>query len=379
MAVVLVLTVFEKVVADRGPLRLVCALSPTPDVTQSLLRCPYSRARVRKGEWATVWCDRTRWLLRWLLEENAKVRWFSPEYHHLISSLTTDVQLESALALLGNNSDVPRGVDRTLFQDGMGHKGGCIPHVGNEDCHFPSEFANKQVAGGKFSNSQELARDKTVSPTVISRRRTRISSGKALSPCDWSKYILRNAGAESELVTELVLETSCEIVKHAVLCWLLRSSMPSTSLLLVTSRTFWRVERRFPELHLQSLLQIPHAWSGITVRLSFAGRLCLRCFCCAGRQLFQWDLLIVPGTADDVIIVACCLHNMLRDAFLGKDGVPHVQCSLDDQPTQNLQPTRRRRGLANKNGFRVRNYFKDNFNSYQGQVPRQETIIRRCE
>ncbi|KAJ8892197.1 hypothetical protein PR048_004777 [Dryococelus australis] len=44
------------------------------------------------------------------------------------------------------------------------------------------------------------------------------SSGIVLSPCDWSKYILKNAGAESELVTELDLEKSCETVEHAVLC-----------------------------------------------------------------------------------------------------------------------------------------------------------------
>ncbi|KAJ8883298.1 hypothetical protein PR048_015141 [Dryococelus australis] len=50
-------------------------------------------------------------------------------------------------------------------------------------------------------------------------------------------------------------------------------------------------------------------------------------------------------------------------------------CSLDDQSTQNLQPTRRQGGFANKDGFRVINDF-DYFNCYQGQVPWQETIRR---
>lgn len=42
-------------------------------------------------------------------------------------------------------------------------------------------------------------------------------------------------------------------------------------------------------------------------------------------RIFYTPIAIKPETTDNLIVVACCLHNLLRDAYLEKQGNPYYE------------------------------------------------------
>jgi len=88
-------------------------------------------------------------------------------------------------------------------------------------------------------------------------------------------------------------------------------------------------------------------------------------------RVFYQPININPSTCDDLIIVACCLHNMLRDAYLEKNGkVYHQFDSEQPIPDNNMLPLEHERGFLSSEGLAVREIFKDYFVN-EGAVPWQ--------
>jgi hypothetical protein len=79
-------------------------------------------------------------------------------------------------------------------------------------------------------------------------------------------------------------------------------------------------------------------------------------------RVFYQPININPNTCDDLIIVTCCLHNMLRDAYLEKNGKIYYQFdSQQPNPDGNMTPLEHERGFLSTEGLAVRDIFKDYF------------------
>lgn len=75
-------------------------------------------------------------------------------------------------------------------------------------------------------------------------------------------------------------------------------------------------------------------------------------------RVFYQPIYIEPSTCDDLIVVACCLHNMLRDAFMEESGRVFQEYDSKETPVNNIFPIARAGGYANSEGFMMRDQFK---------------------
>lgn len=96
-------------------------------------------------------------------------------------------------------------------------------------------------------------------------------------------------------------------------------------------------------------------------------------------RVFYTVIDLNPSTVDDLIIVACCLHNLLRDAFLEASNKPFYEIDQELPPSRNFIPFARGGGFADGDGFYIRDLFKEYFNSGHGSVPWQIGSIRRTD
>ncbi|XP_050311476.1 uncharacterized protein LOC126747037 [Anthonomus grandis grandis] len=95
-------------------------------------------------------------------------------------------------------------------------------------------------------------------------------------------------------------------------------------------------------------------------------------------RILYTPIAIKPEICDDLIIVLCCLHNLLRDAYLENNGVPFYHYDeTKPKPIQNMISLARRGGFSNIAGFQIRDTLKDFFNSEVGKVAWQEEWISR--
>lgn len=90
-------------------------------------------------------------------------------------------------------------------------------------------------------------------------------------------------------------------------------------------------------------------------------------------RVFYQPINIEPMTCDDLIIVTCCLHNLLRDGYLEESGQAFFAeyDSSEMVLKNNIIPITRDGGFLNAEGFSVRDSFKDFFNN-EGSVSWQE-------
>lgn len=98
-------------------------------------------------------------------------------------------------------------------------------------------------------------------------------------------------------------------------------------------------------------------------------------------QIFYTPICLKPTTVDDVIIVSCCLHNLMREWYwyLSTNGLSNYDFdSSQELPTNNLIPLRRTDGYANTEGFTVRDSFASYFTE-EGKVPWQDSTVCRTD
>jgi len=92
-------------------------------------------------------------------------------------------------------------------------------------------------------------------------------------------------------------------------------------------------------------------------------------------RVFYQPINIEPSTCDDLIIVACCLHNLLRNAYLEENGRAFQEYDSNEPiPTNNMIQIARGGGFTNAEGFAVRDSYKDFFN-HEGAVSWQKNRL----
>lgn len=94
-------------------------------------------------------------------------------------------------------------------------------------------------------------------------------------------------------------------------------------------------------------------------------------------RVFYSPIGISTEVVDDLILTACCLHNLLRDGYLEENSIPHYQTNSDNLPDQNMIDLVASGGFSNSNGFEVRDKLKDFFVTENGSVSWQEAAISR--
>ena len=94
---------------------------------------------------------------------------------------------------------------------------------------------------------------------------------------------------------------------------------------------------------------------------------------------FYTAINLLPETVDDIVIVCCGLHNMLRDVYGTKFRAPNYEPDpTQEPPTDNLVDFARGREYANFEGFSVRNSFAAYF-SNDGRVCWQDHRVNRTD
>lgn len=113
-------------------------------------------------------------------------------------------------------------------------------------------------------------------------------------------------------------------------------------------------------------------------RLSRARRVTENAFgiLCQVFRIFFTPINLNTDTCDNLIIVACCLHNMLRDAYLEKNNSTYYNFDSDQVPSPYMTSFTGHGGFARGDGFEVRDQFMRFFND-EGQVSWQNVHITR--
>jgi len=85
-------------------------------------------------------------------------------------------------------------------------------------------------------------------------------------------------------------------------------------------------------------------------------------------RVFYHPIKLEMSTCDDLVWVACILHNMLRDGYLENNKRPYYEYDHDhDLPPNSMLPIRSGGGFLHANGFEVRERLKHFFNN-EGSV-----------
>lgn len=113
-------------------------------------------------------------------------------------------------------------------------------------------------------------------------------------------------------------------------------------------------------------------------RLSRARRVSENSFglLCQIFRIFFTPINMDPETSDKLIIVACCLHNMLRDAYLENHGSPYYNFDPDQEQSNYITAFTGCGGFAQTEGFAVRDQFMNYFNN-EGEVNWQNFRVSR--
>lgn len=101
-------------------------------------------------------------------------------------------------------------------------------------------------------------------------------------------------------------------------------------------------------------------------RLSKARRVSENAFgiMCAIFRIFFTPINLKPETVDSVIVVCCCLHNMLKDDYISRNPSQQViYQDVEDFPTRNMISLAGTGGFTKFDGFQVRIRFTDYFST----------------
>lgn len=83
---------------------------------------------------------------------------------------------------------------------------------------------------------------------------------------------------------------------------------------------------------------------------------------CQVFRVYYTPIAINPEWCDKLIMATCCLHNLLREAFLEKSNQPYYEYDLHIQIPSNIVPIAGAGGFANAAGLEIRDMFTNFFN-----------------
>lgn len=96
---------------------------------------------------------------------------------------------------------------------------------------------------------------------------------------------------------------------------------------------------------------------------------------CQTFRIFFVPIAVDPSSVDKIILVTCCLHNLLRSS---RNMLSAIEDDINLQmPTENMINFRHVGGNSSAAAFENRNNFKEYFNSAVGSVAWQDKHIRR--
>lgn len=101
-------------------------------------------------------------------------------------------------------------------------------------------------------------------------------------------------------------------------------------------------------------------------RLSRARRVSENSFALLSQvfRIFYTPIAVNVKVTDALIMTACCIHNLLRDAFLEENKECFYPfCSAEEPPTDNLLPLTANGGFRNSSGFVTRERFTSYFSN----------------
>lgn len=83
---------------------------------------------------------------------------------------------------------------------------------------------------------------------------------------------------------------------------------------------------------------------------------------CSVFRIFFTPINVKPETVDNIIVVCCCLHNLIRNRFM-RENPNHrmIEESVHDIPIENMIPLAGTGGYAKTEGFKVRECFAEFF------------------
>lgn len=94
-------------------------------------------------------------------------------------------------------------------------------------------------------------------------------------------------------------------------------------------------------------------------------------------RIFYTPIGIAAETCTDMIFVACCLNNLLRDGFLESAQISVLQWNQEENLPSNFVSLRGTGGFSNSNGLDIREKLTDYFMSQQGAVDWQKQHVTR--
>lgn len=86
-------------------------------------------------------------------------------------------------------------------------------------------------------------------------------------------------------------------------------------------------------------------------------------------RVFYTPISLKTETVDNLVLSACCLHNLLRDRYLENIDNNYYNFDVNElPPSRNMTQLTRTGGYGNFEGFVIRDKFKSFFNSPLGAV-----------
>lgn len=74
-------------------------------------------------------------------------------------------------------------------------------------------------------------------------------------------------------------------------------------------------------------------------------------------RVFYTPIAVKSEVCDDLIMAACCLHNLLREGYLEQKGIPYYEYDSNEKTSDFFQNLTRSGGYQNVEGFHVRDEF----------------------
>lgn len=89
-------------------------------------------------------------------------------------------------------------------------------------------------------------------------------------------------------------------------------------------------------------------------------------------RVFRTNIQVQPKSVDNIVLAACCLHNMLRQSHNFE--FDEINEERRTSGLENMEPTR---GNSTQRSFEIRDKYKEYFLSSEGAVPWQYEMVRR--
>lgn len=97
---------------------------------------------------------------------------------------------------------------------------------------------------------------------------------------------------------------------------------------------------------------------------------------CQIFRIYYTPIAVHPDWCDKLVMATCCLHNLLRDAFMERNKQPYYEYDPKVQMSNNINPLAGAGGFANAAGLDVREMFTNYFNEEGALNWQNERVFR---